>query len=197
MADRAGDGFSPFSSINPIIFPTCPPPPPLPLPPPQLHFSVFFLTPTFLEGQAVSTLSVQILRGFKEKMRLCETNGCARSAWSMTWRSSSTPANILCAVRRVVLLLRCAPSAGWTLRALTKSSWHKHIAQWTRRPVCPPRCLMPVGVAAFSFSSTVHRCCESDPHRNLAAACRRRFSWSYARTEAQVYLDASSPIFAV
>ena len=46
----------------------------------------------------------------------------------------------------------------------------------TRRPVCPPRGLMPVGVAAFSFSSTVHRCCESDPHRNLAAACRRRYS---------------------
>ena len=60
----------------------------------------------------------------------------------------------------------------------------------TRRPVCPPRCLMPVGVAAFSFSSTVHRCYESEPHRNLAAACRRRYSWSYARTEAQVYLDA-------
>ena len=57
--------------------------------------------------------------------------------------------------------------------------------------------LHPVGVDAFSFSSTVHRCCESDPHRNLAAACRRRYSWSYARTEAQVYLDASSPIFAV
>ena len=46
----------------------------------------------------------------------------------------------------------------------------------TRQPVRPPRGLMPVGVAAFSFSSTVHRCCESDPHRNLAAACRRRYS---------------------
>ena len=40
----------------------------------------------------------------------------------------------------------------------------------TRRSVCPPRGLMLVGVAAFSFSSTVHRCCESDPHRNLAAS---------------------------
>ena len=40
----------------------------------------------------------------------------------------------------------------------------------TRRSVCPPRGLMPVGVAAFSFSRTVHRCCESDPHRNLAAS---------------------------
>ena len=67
----------------------------------------------------------------------------------------------------------------------------------TRRPVCPPRGLMPVGVVAFSFSSTVHRCCESDPYRNLAAACQCQYSWSYAKTEAQMYLNASSLIFAV
>ena len=61
----------------------------------------------------------------------------------------------------------------------------------------PPHGLVPFGVAAFCFSSTVYRCCKSDPHRNLAAACQHLYSWSYARTKAQVYLNASSLIFAM
>ena len=73
-----------------------------------------------------SSSSVQIVKSWKEKMRLCETNSCARSAWNVMWRSSSTPANILCVVCLVVPLSQCAPSAEWPLRASTRSLWHKH-----------------------------------------------------------------------